>query len=180
MQMDAGLDTGPVLATAATPINSEDNAGTLTQRLVRLGCEHLLEVVKQLAAGTADASPQPEAGVLYAHKLRKEEAGIRWTDAADTIDRQVRAFFPRSPAYCRYQEQRLRILRAQIHRGTFTGAAPGTVVDLNSDAMTVACGADALTLTQVQLEGKNPMTLRELLNGRPGYFERGSVLLPAH
>jgi methionyl-tRNA formyltransferase len=179
MQMDAGLDTGPVLATATTAISPDDNSETLSERLVALGCESLVRTLEQLADGSAVARPQPEAGVMYAHKLRKEEAGIRWLEAASTLDRQIRAFYPRSPAYCLYQQQRLRILRAQIHRGNFAGMAPGTVVDINPDAMTVACGADALVITQVQLEGKNPMSLREVLNGRPGYFARGSVLIAA-
>jgi methionyl-tRNA formyltransferase len=168
-----------VLATAATPIGPSDNSETLTERLITLGCLTLVDVLEQIAAGGAHSTPQPETGVVYAHKLRKEEAGIRWAESAATIDRQVRAFYPRSPAYCLYQEQRLRILRAQVQRGSFASTAPGTVIDMNADTMTVACGTDALVITQVQLEGKNPMTLRELLNGRPGYFARGSVLLSA-
>jgi methionyl-tRNA formyltransferase len=179
MQMDAGLDTGPVLATASTPIGPNDNSETLTERLIGLGCSTLVSTLEQIAAGSAHGNPQPEAGVMYAHKLRKEEAGIRWSEPATTIDRQIRAFYPRSPAYCLYQEQRLRILRAEIRPGTSSHTAPGTVIDMNADAMTVACGSDTLAINQVQLEGKNPMTLRELLNGRPGYFARGSLLLPA-
>jgi methionyl-tRNA formyltransferase len=179
MQMETGLDTGPVLATATTAITAEDNSARLTERLVTLGCEALVEVVAQLAAGSARATPQPDTGVLYARKLGKDEAAIRWSDSAGLIDRQIRAFFPRSPAYCLYHEQRLRILRAELCREKFSGGAPGSVIDMNPDAMTVACGSDALAITQVQLEGKNPMTLRELLNGRPDYFQRGSMLLPA-
>ena len=178
MQMDAGLDTGPMLAAAATPIHSDDNGESLTARLVNLGNETLINVVAELAAGTARNMPQPQVGVTYAHKLRKEDAGIRWTETADAIDRQIRAFYPRSPAYCLFQDQRLRILDARIQRGRFAAGA-GSVVDVTSDAMTVVCGTDALTVNRVQLEGKNPMTLREVLNGRPGYFQRGSILSPA-
>jgi methionyl-tRNA formyltransferase len=179
MQMDKGLDTGPVLATAVTPITPQDNSETLTTRLVALGCETLLKTLDQLAAGSAHATAQTEAQTTYARKLRKEEAGIRWTETAATIDRQVRAFFPRSPAYCQYQDQRLRILRAEICQTGASSPAPGTVLDINVDAMTIACGKDALIISRVQLEGKNPMTLRELMNGRPGYFRPGSVLLSA-
>ncbi len=179
MQMDKGLDTGPVLAVAATPISPQDNSETLTERLVALGCEALVTTLDKLASGSAHATAQTDAQATYARKLRKEEAGIRWTETAATIDRQVRAFYPRSPAYCQYQEQRLRILRAEIRHGNFAPQVPGTVIDLNTDAMTIACGKDTLTVSLVQLEGKNPMTLRELLNGRPGYFRPGSVLLSA-
>jgi methionyl-tRNA formyltransferase len=180
MQMDAGLDTGPVLASAPTPIHANDNSESLTERLVDLGCRTLVGTLEQIARDSTHAVPQPDHGVMYAPKLRKEEAGIHWAEPAAVIDRQVRAFYPRSPAYCHFREQRLRILRAQIQPGVLTNAAPGTLVDVTPDAMTVACGRDALVISLVQLEGKNPMTLRELLNGRPGYFERGSVLLPAY
>jgi methionyl-tRNA formyltransferase len=180
MQMDVGLDTGPVLATATTPIEASDNSETLTERLIGLGCNALVGTLELVAGGSARAVPQPADGVMYAHKLRKEEAAIHWQESAATIDRQIRAFYPRSPAYCLYHDQRLRILRAQVVHGTFAAHAPGTVVDMTADAMTVACGNGALVVSQVQLEGKNPMTLRELLNGRAGYFVRGSQLLSAH
>jgi methionyl-tRNA formyltransferase len=178
MQMEAGLDTGPVLARASTPISLDDNSETLTARLVALGCDTLQKVLGQLAEGSAHASPQPETGAVYARKLRKEEAGIHWADAAAAIHNQVRAFYPRSPAFCLYNNERMRILRADIFT-TKTGSGPGTILSMTSDTMTVACGADALTISQVQLEGKNPMTLRELLNGRPGYFTPGAQLQSA-
>ncbi|MGV3592172.1 MAG: methionyl-tRNA formyltransferase [Gammaproteobacteria bacterium] len=179
MQMDAGLDTGPVLASATTPIAPDDNSDTLTQRLVSLGCSTLVDTLERIAAGAAQAVPQAADGVTYAHKLRKEEAAIRWSEPAAVIDRQIRAFYPRSPAYCLYQQQRLRILRAELVDGT-QEHHPGTVTEMNNDAMTVACGSGSLRIREVQLEGKNPMTLRDLLNGRPGYFQRGSLLLPAN
>lgn len=179
MQMDAGLDTGPVLASATTRIAADDNSDTLTQRLVSLGCSTLVDTLERIAAGTAQAVPQATDGVTYAHKLRKEEAAIRWSEPAAVIDRQIRAFYPRSPAYCLYQQQRLRILRAELVDG-MQEQSPGTVTDMNHDAMTVACGGGSLRIREVQLEGKNPMALRDLLNGRPGYFQRGSLLLPAN
>lgn len=178
MQMDAGLDTGPVLASAATAIMPDDNSETLTERLVSLGCKTLTDTLGQIAAGTATSVPQSASGVTYAHKLRKDEAAIRWSEPAALIDRQIRAFYPRSPAYCLYQQQRLRILHAELADGA-PAQTPGTVTDMDGDAMTVACASGSLRIHEVQLEGKNPMALRDLLNGRPGYFQRGSVLLPA-
>jgi methionyl-tRNA formyltransferase len=179
MQMDVGLDTGAVLASATTPIRANDNSETLTQRLITLGCSALVSTIEQIAAGSAQGLPQPTDGVTYAHKLRKEEAGIDWTCDAALIDRQIRAFYPRSPAFCRYQEQRLRILRANLEQGSTHAQSPGTVIDISNDGMRVACGSGSLFVREVQLEGKNPMNLRDLLNGRPGYFQRGSVLLSA-
>lgn len=178
MQMDAGLDTGAVLATAVTPIGAEDNSETLTERLVNLGCETLIEVLDQLGAGTARAIPQNAALATYARKLRKEDARIVWDNSAACIHNQVRALFPRSPAYCLYQEQRLRILRARMIPEQLS-AKPGTIIEVSADGMTVACGDGGLEISLVQMEGKNPMTLRELLNGRPGYFKPGTLLLPA-
>lgn len=179
MQMDAGLDTGPVLAAATTPIAAVDNSETLTERLINLGCSALVSTIERIAAGSAEAFPQPAEGVTYAHKLRKDEAGIQWSEPATVIDRQIRAFYPRSPAFCRYQEQRLRLLRADLETDATPTQSPGTVLDVGNDGMRVACGTGTLFIREVQLEGKNPMNLRDLLNGRPGYFQRGSVLLPA-
>ncbi|MDY6984590.1 MAG: methionyl-tRNA formyltransferase [Pseudomonadota bacterium] len=179
MLMDAGLDTGPVLASATTSITPNDNSETLTERLINLGCSALVSTIERIAAGTAQAIPQPADGVTYAHKLHKEEAGIQWSEPATVIDRQIRAFYPRSPAFCRYQEQRLRILRADLDANAAPAQSPGTVFDVSNDGMRVACGTGTLFIREVQLEGKNPMNLRDLLNGRPGYFQRGSVLLPA-
>jgi methionyl-tRNA formyltransferase len=157
----------------------DDNGATLTERLVSLGCKTLLATLEQLATGSAKAVPQADAQATYAHKLRKEEASIQWDNSAAYIHNQVRAFFPRSPAYCLYHGQRVRILHAQLRTGNYSVHKPGSVIEMSQDEMTVACGADALAVSVVQLEGKNPMTLRELLNGRPGYIEPGSVLMPA-
>lgn len=178
MQMDTGLDTGPVLASVTTPVGADDNSETLTERLVSLGCKTLSAVLEQLAAGTVRAAPQNAALATYARKLRKEEAGILWESGAAFIHNQVRAFYPRSPAWCLYNEQRLRILQGRALPEHFS-VIPGTIVRMSPDVMTVSCGDGALEIDKVQLEGKNPMTLRELLNGHPGYFKSGSLLLPA-
>lgn len=178
MQMDAGLDTGAVLATAATPISASDNSETLTERLVSFGCETLSAVLDQLAAGTAKAVPQNATLATYARKLRKDDAGIIWEGSAAYIHNQVRALYPRSPAYCLYQGQRLRILHTRMIPGVLS-AKPGTIIEMAEDVMAVACGDGALEIRLIQMEGKTPMTLRELLNGRPGYFKPGTLLLSA-
>jgi methionyl-tRNA formyltransferase len=179
MQMEAGLDTGPVLGTASTPIYDDDTSAVLTRRLLELGCVALVEVVEQLAAGTARAVPQNPALVTYAHKLRKEEAAVDWSKTAAFIHRQVRAFYPRSPAFCLHQGQRVRILTATVRSGAFSAHTPGRIVDIKDGKLLVACGEGALEISDIQLEGKARMSVRELLNGHADLFKPGDLLLSA-
>lgn len=175
MQMDAGLDTGPVLARATTPIRADDNSATLTARLASLGCTNLSAVLAQASAGTLQPEPQDEARSCYARKLRKEEAGIDWSQPAMQIHNQLRAFYPRSPAWCHYHAQRLRLIRGEPRPGNAT-APPGTLVAIEADAVVVACGKDRLAIQEIQLEGRKPMPLAALRNGHPDYFTVGAVL----
>lgn len=185
MQMDAGLDTGPVLGKAVTPITPDDNSETLTARLQTLGCQALGVALAQLATGTAYATPQADALACYARKLGKAEAAIDWHADASFIHRQVRAFFPRSPAWCLYRGQRLRIVAASVCE-TAVHAFPGTIIAANTTSVVIACGKGALEVHQVQLEGRNPMTLDVLRNGHPDLLQQGHVLetppphAPAH
>jgi methionyl-tRNA formyltransferase len=179
MQMDSGLDTGPVLATAKIPIADADNSGTLTLKLQELGCRTLLNILKELANGTVHPIPQDNQMATYAHKLGKDEAGINWTVSAAAIQQQVRAFFPRSPAYCLYRGQRLRIIAAKAQSHSYAGDIPGTIIEITQDSMLVACGTGALDVAKVQLEGKTPMNVSDLLNGHPGFFQPGSQLISA-
>jgi methionyl-tRNA formyltransferase len=179
MQMDSGLDTGPILATAKIPVTGEDNSGTLTLKLQDLGCISLLNVVDAMAKGAVHPVPQDNQLATYARKLSKGEAGIVWTAAATIILQQIRGFYPRSPAYCLYHGQRLRIIKAKEQSHTYASYIPGTIVDISQDTMLIACGTGALAVSEVQLEGKSPMTLPQLLNGYPDYFQPGSQLLSA-
>jgi methionyl-tRNA formyltransferase len=179
MQMDRGLDTGPVLATAKIPIKDEDNSATLTLKLQELGCSLLPQVMDDLAQGNTHPVQQDNAAATYAHKLQKEEAGISWITDAATIQQQVRAFYPRSPAYCLYHGQRVRIITARVADNNYPVHAPGTIIKIIPDSVFVACGTGALEISAVQLEGKTPMTLPVLLNGHPDFFRQGSQLLSA-
>jgi len=179
MQMEAGLDTGPVFGAAATPIHATDNSESLGARLQQLGCQALEEVLQRIAAGTAHAEPQQEAQACYARKLDKSEAAINWSSPAVVIDRQIRAFFPRSPAYCLYHDQRFRILSARVVPAPGS-SPPGTIVATTPTGIVVACGQDALELERVQLEGKNPVSPGSLRNGHPGLLLTGQQLLSAH
>jgi methionyl-tRNA formyltransferase len=176
MQMNAGLDTGPVLARASTPISDQDTAASLTARLQALGCQTLDSVLAQLLAGTTHAEPQTESDACYARKLNKAEAAIDWTRPASSIQRQVRAFFPRSPAYCLFHGQRVRIIQAKVLPESCSSADPGTIIRETAAGIVIACGSEALEVSQVQLEGKSATTIASLHNGHPDLLRTGQRL----
>jgi methionyl-tRNA formyltransferase len=175
MQMEAGLDTGPVLKTVRTPIQQDDNSASLTARLQQLGCAALIEVLQQLPSGTLHALPQDPTLASYARKMQKEEAQVDWSQSAQHIHNQVRAFYPRSPAWCLHEGKRLRLIHAQVCIGS-SAAAPGTILAINTHSIKVACGSGVLEVFSVQTEGKPAMNIGSLLNGHPGYFQQGCQL----
>lgn len=156
MQMEAGLDTGPVRLEGRTPIDRK-TAGGLTQELAALGARLMVEVL-----GDPDAyppRPQPEAGVTYAPKIEKIEARLDFEQDAAQVERQVRAFNPAPGAFFEVASERIRVLEAQIV--ALMGAA-GTVLDGD---LTIACGTGAIRPTLVQRAGRGIMTPAELLRG---------------
>ena len=173
MQMEQGLDTGPVLQRVATPINSDDNSATLTTRLQQLGCAALIDVLHALPAGTLRAEPQNAALATYARKMQKEEAQIDWTRSAADIHNQVRALFPRSPAWTLHDGKRLRLIRAAVGNDS-CDTLPGTVIEVSAHSIKIACGSGVLEVFEVQMEGKPAMGIGSLLNGHPGFFKAGS------
>ena len=179
MQMDAGLDTGPVLASQSTAISPTDNSQSLTLRLITLGCDSLLQVLDQLPTGTLQAAAQSAHGISYATKLRKEDSLIPWQDSALKIDARIRALFPRSPAFTFYQGQRIRIFRATVVPGAENHPVAGTVLDVSGRAVRVSTGAGELDILELQLEGKSPVSVASLLNGHPHYFKVGTRFLEA-
>jgi len=173
MRMEQGLDTGPVLQRVATPINSDDNSATLTTRLQQLGCAALIDVLHALPAGTLRAEPQNAALATYARKMQKEEAQIDWTRSAADIHNQVRALFPRSPAWTLHDGKRLRLIRAAVGNDS-CDTLPGTVVEVSAHSIKIACGSGVLEVFEAQMEGKPAMGIGSLLNGHPGFFKAGS------
>jgi len=162
MQMAAGLDTGPMLLKRATPINKNDTAASLHDRLATLGAEALLAAIEALLAGTR-AEPQDEALATYAHKLSKSEAEIDWTSDAATIARKVRAFNPWPAANTLWQDKRLRILHAEAIDAN--SKSPGEIVAAGGDGIVVATGSGSLVIQQLQLEGGKPQAAADFLNG---------------
>jgi methionyl-tRNA formyltransferase len=163
MQMEAGLDTGPVLVEKATPIAARDTTGSVHDRLAAMGAEALLEALEGIASGSIAPRAQPETGVTYAAKIRKEEAQIDWRHSAELIDRQVRAFNPWPVAQTELHGVQLRIWSAEsVDKAT--DAQPGTVIAADAQGIRVATGAGVINLTQLQLAGRRVMSAAELLN----------------
>ena len=162
MQMDAGLDTGPVLAERRTAIAADDDAGTLHDKLAALGAELLLGVLAELQAGRARTQPQPSAGVTYAHKIDKAETQIQWTRPAAEIERAVRAFRPTPGAVARLAEEPIKVWRARVVAGR---GEPGCVLSLG-ESVTVACGSEALAVEELQPASGRRMSAADFARGR--------------
>jgi methionyl-tRNA formyltransferase len=170
MQMDAGLDTGPMLLRRSIPIAPDESCSPLHDRLAALGANALLEALDRLASGTAVAEPQPESGVTYAAKLDKAEARIDWTARAIEIERQVRAFNPWPIAETRYEGEQLRVLQARADMEDSTrlgGQPPGTILSVSERAVLVQCGMGRLAIAEVQRPGKRPVSARDFANTAP-------------
>ncbi len=154
MQMDSGLDTGPLLLQRRLAIAPGATAGSLQEALARLGAAALMDVLAALEAGTqAPPVPQPAAGVTYAAKIGKAEARIDWTQAASAIERQVRAFNPWPVAETSLDATQLRILdaRAELsHENAHKRFDPGAIVAINDESMIVQCGSGRLAVTRIQ------------------------------
>lgn len=161
MQMEAGLDTGPVLARAVTPIRAVDTAATLHDRLASLGAALIVEV---LAAPPGAAVEQPDDGVTYARKLEKAEALIDWTRSAAEIDRVVRAFNPAPGAQARLAGAAIKIWDVLPIAGD---GRPGEVIESAPDRLVVACGEGALAITALQKAGGRRLAVAAFLAGHP-------------
>ncbi len=159
MQMEAGLDTGPVLAERRTPIAPTDTMGDLHDRLAQIGADLIVDTLARLPL---PATPQPAEGVTYATKIDKSEARIDWTRPAAEIDRLIRALSPFPGAWCMAGAERLKLLRSRVVPDP-AQAAPGTVLD----DFTIACGTGAVQVLQAQRQGKRPMPASEILRGLP-------------
>lgn len=158
MQMEAGLDTGPMLVRAELPIGRR-NAGELTEDLANLGAGLIVDYLADPASSPPE--PQPGEGVTYAAKIDKSECRIDWSASAEQVERQVRAFAPAPGAWFETRGERIKLLAADVANGT--GAA-GEVLD---EALTIACGQGTLAPTLVQRAGRGPMPPAELLRGFP-------------
>ncbi|MET4102613.1 methionyl-tRNA formyltransferase [Roseovarius sp. MBR-78] len=157
MQMEAGLDTGPVLLREAVAIGAEETTGQLHDRLSGLGARLIVEALARLDGLTPE--PQPEAGVTYAAKIDKAEARVDWCRPAEEVDRLIRGLSPFPGAWCMAGAERVKLLASRVADGQ---GAPGEVLD---DAATVACGQGAVRLLRLQRAGRAAQDTREFLRG---------------
>ena len=173
MQMEAGLDTGPMLLKVTTTITAEDTGGSLHDRLATLGSQAVVEAVTKLAAGELRGEVQDDSLATYAHKLNKDEARLDWSRPAVELERLVRAFNPWPICHSTLNGEALKVHAAQLGEGQ---GAPGSVLDADKTGLTVACGEGALRLTRLQLPGGKPLSFADLYNSRREQFAPGLVL----
>ncbi|MCO7191271.1 methionyl-tRNA formyltransferase [Pseudoalteromonas sp. XMcav2-N-2] len=171
MQMDEGLDTGDMLHIATCPIDANETSASLYHKLAELGPDALVETLNKLAEDKLSAEPQDDAQANYAKKLSKEEANIDWAMDAVQIERNIRAFNPWPVCYTQMQGQTVKVWQASVvaQQGT-----PGQVLSADKTGITIACGEQALTITQLQPQGKKPMSAQDFLNGRSDWVTPGS------
>ena len=165
MQMEAGLDTGPVLAEARTPIGPEDTAGTVHDRLAAIGAPLMVHALAELGEGRAAPRPQPPEGITYAAKIDKAEARIDWTRPSAELDRHIRGLSPAPAAWTEIAGERVRVLMCRPEPAQDAPEVPpGTALD---GRLLVACGAGALRLTRLQRPGRAPAPADDFLRGFP-------------
>ncbi|RTL58208.1 MAG: methionyl-tRNA formyltransferase [Rhodocyclaceae bacterium] len=162
MQMEAGLDTGPMLLTEALPIADDDTAATLHDKLAALGARLIVDALGRLSE--LRAVPQPEAGVTYAHKIEKAEAALDWTMPAAQLARRIRAFNPFPGATTKHGDQVLKLWQAHPVAGQ---GDPGEILAAGEDGILVACGDGALCVTELQKPGGKRTPAADFLRGQP-------------
>lgn len=163
MQMEAGLDTGPVLLREALPIGESQTTADLHDALSELGGRLIAEALARLPELTPEV--QPEEGVTYAHKIDKAEARIDWSEPASVVARKIRGLSPFPGAWCQLGPERLKLLRATAQDGQ---GAPGAILAAPKAAdepLVIACGEGAVAITEAQREGKRALPVQQALQG---------------
>ena len=163
MQMEAGLDTGPMISKAVTPITDIDTGSTLHDKLAQQGAELLVNTMTNIANEGISAQAQDDSLATYAHKLSKQEAYIDWSQDAVIIERQTRAFNSWPVAQSELQGKVIRIWQANLNK-TSVESEPGTIMQADKNGILVSCGQGQLLLTELQLPGSRRMSIKDLLN----------------
>jgi methionyl-tRNA formyltransferase len=174
MQMDEGLDTGPMLRLEKISITAQHTTQTLTRDLEQLGPATLLNTLNALEETQRCAVPQPSDGVTYAEKISKSEAMIEWSQSATVLARKIRALNPAPGCFSTLGNQRLKVWEAlPVSLSDTPAHAPGTLVDITREQLCVACGDGVLAITRLQLPNKKPMSIADILNGNQVHFSVG-------
>ena len=181
MQMDAGLDTGAMLATATCKIDRQTTAASLHDRLAELGPPLLLQVLADLEACQRQAQPQDDQLATYANKILKSEAELDWRQSAQTLDRAIRAFNPFPVCFSKLGSERVKVWRARPDgSGSDPAVAAGTILQADREGILVSCGDGRLLVQQLQLPGGKQLAAEQVLNARGELFAPGQRFeLPA-
>lgn len=167
MQMDQGLDTGAMLLIEKMAIGADDTTGTLHDKMAKLGGDMIVEALRRLEQNALPATPQPEQGVTYAAKISKEEAALDFTLPADMLERKIRAFNPFPAASAAFAGVTLKLWQAKVVASDGKHA-PGTIISADpQDGVIVACGSDALRITELQKPGGKRLPVAEFLKAFP-------------
>ncbi|WP_241974333.1 methionyl-tRNA formyltransferase [Aliidiomarina minuta] len=175
MQMDEGLDTGPMLLKRSIPIENQDTSASIYNKLAELGPEALLQTLTQLENGTCNPEPQDDSNASYAKKLKKQEAQIDWKQDAEFIERCIRAFTPWPGTEFTLEGMRFKVWQANVCQGE-ANALPGTILQADKSGLRVQTEQGALNITQLQPPGKKAMPIADVLNARAALFQPGVIL----
>ncbi|SIR38328.1 methionyl-tRNA formyltransferase [Shewanella morhuae] len=175
MQMDVGLDTGDMLLKTYLPIEDSDTSASLYEKLAKQGPVALLQALEGLANGTLTAEKQDEALANYAEKLSKEEARLDWNKSAKQLWQEVRAFNPWPVSYFEHQGNTIKVWQTQVSE-TISTAAPGTIISASKKGIDIATADGVLTLLSMQLPGKKPLSVADILNARGEWFSPNTRL----
>ncbi len=175
MQMDAGLDTGPILATRPTAILPTDDSQILHDRLAQLGAELLVETIPDYVAGKIQPQPQPATGSSYAAKIKKEDGQIDWNLPAEKIWHRLRAFTPWPGAFTFLNGKLIKVWKCSVAAEVWnnenlflkSGMKPGTIISADKNGILTACGKDFLHISELQREGGKRLTAEQFLQGHP-------------
>lgn len=175
MQLDAGMDTGPILAKASCPIGPHETAGSLHDKLAQLAGTPLLDVLSAITKDEAEAMPQSSDGVTYAPKINKDDARIDWQKSAVDIERQIRAFNPWPIAFTHVGDEVVRIHQARVIE-VESQVLPGTIISLNKEGLQIATGNQVLLIERIQFAGGKAITVADYLNASRQLLSINEVL----
>lgn len=165
MQMNEGMDTGDILLQRAIPIEKKETTEGLFDKLMVLGADMITEALDKLSKGELKAVPQDESLATKVGKMDKTFGLIDWNEAAEVIERKIRGLYSWPSAYTFINGKRLKVFNADVTKADSTGAKPGSIIKVDKDAFTVMTGKDALTVNDIQIEGKRRMAVKEFLLG---------------
>lgn len=170
MQMDTGLDTGPILMQVPCSVSPSETGGSLHNKLRRLACDSVHDLLNNVAGGKLDATPQQENGRTYAKKITKVEARLDWNRNAKELERQIRAFNPFPVCFATINSQDMRIWEATEKR-YYGKEAIGTTINHEHKAIDVVTANGLLSITRIQLSGKRPVAVADFLRGQQDFFQ---------